>query len=310
MSTHREGNDMATDAEFRSKSSEAKRWGIGLVPWLWGTPVRILFVVDGRINALHGDEDFGLGPVIDTLKSRWFAWWVRFQVTFKRRDAPDFFRFTQDNLSHFDQVWFFGDFPGEIANNPAIGDEVIEQETYSPLADGELRVLAEWMQRGGGVFAAGDHSILGASMNRDQIKQVASGFIRTSRSRSCASGRAPKSPKQPYTWLAVSIRTVCSEITSLLTLRRDPYVPVQCDGGFLAKELASKFAKPGTAKATPPYEIKLAAAQMRRRMTVPSRAHERLRRDRAAGITVDAAAITDEKSTRSVLMSLAPSRAI
>src|SRR5690606_17446216 len=30
--------------------------------------------------------------------------------------------------------------------------------------DAELRIVAEWMERGGGVFAAGDHSLLGASM--------------------------------------------------------------------------------------------------------------------------------------------------
>ena len=32
------------------------------------------------------------------------------------------------------------------------------------MTDGELKVLAEWMDAGGGVFATGDHAYLGASM--------------------------------------------------------------------------------------------------------------------------------------------------
>ena len=140
--------------------------GIGLVPWLWGTRVRILFVIDGRITEGRGPEEFGLGLVLDTLRDPSFAWWVRFDVEVANRNNPTGFRFTEQgfDIDAFDQVWFFGDFPGEVANDPAYGDEIIEEDGYFPLGDAELRVLAEWMERGGGVFATGDHALLGASM--------------------------------------------------------------------------------------------------------------------------------------------------
>jgi hypothetical protein len=139
-------------------------WGIGRPPWLWGTRIRILFVIDGRITDSSDPTEFGLGYVIETLRDRSFAWWVRFEVTVKDRD--DGFRFTQDgfNIDDYDQVWFFGDWPGLVANDPSVGDDVIGGAEYNPLDDAELRIVAEWMDRGGGVFAAGDHSLLGASM--------------------------------------------------------------------------------------------------------------------------------------------------
>jgi hypothetical protein len=55
-------------------------WGIGLVPWLWGVQLRILFVIDGRITEGRGGEEFGLGLVLDTMRDRSFAWWVRIDV--------------------------------------------------------------------------------------------------------------------------------------------------------------------------------------------------------------------------------------
>lgn len=143
-----------------------RRWGIGLTPWLWATRVRILFVIDGRINEKRGARDFGLGFVLDTLRDPSFAWWVRFEVEVVCRDEPRSFRFTEKafDIENFDQVWFFGDWPGLVANDPAVGDDVIENPEHSPLSDDELRMVAEWMGRGGGVFATGDHSLLGASM--------------------------------------------------------------------------------------------------------------------------------------------------
>jgi hypothetical protein len=131
---------------------------------LWGTRIRILFVIDGRITDGSGATEFGLGLVLDTLRDPWFAWWVRFEVTVVDRDEQ--FRFTQDGfqIDDYDQVWFFGDWPGSRANNPSVGDDVISDPEYGPLDDAELRIVAEWMDRGGGVFAAGDHALLGASM--------------------------------------------------------------------------------------------------------------------------------------------------
>jgi hypothetical protein len=139
-------------------------WGIGRPPWLWSTRIRILFVTDGRITASSDPTEFGLGYVIETLRDLSFAWWVRFEVTVEDRD--DGFRFTQDgfDIDDYDQVWFFGDWPGLVANNPSVGDDIIGSAQYNPLDNAELRIVAEWMDGGGGVFAAGDHSLLGASM--------------------------------------------------------------------------------------------------------------------------------------------------
>jgi hypothetical protein len=139
-------------------------WGIGDGPWVWGTRIRILFLIDGRITEGTRPDEFGLGLVLETLRDAGFAWWVQFEVTVACRDDPQRFRFTQHgfDIDDFDQIWFFGDWPGLFANNPSVGDEVIGD--YDPLDHLELGILAEWMDRGGGVFAAGDHSLLGASM--------------------------------------------------------------------------------------------------------------------------------------------------
>lgn len=144
--------------------SPVEVWGIGDGPLLWPVRIRILFVIDGRINDSSDPTKFGLGYVLETLRDKWFAWWVRFEVVVMKRD--DGFRFTQDgfDINGFDQVWFFGDWPGLLANDDAVGDDVIGDPDFSPLEDAELRIVAEWMDRGGGVFAAGDHALLGASM--------------------------------------------------------------------------------------------------------------------------------------------------
>lgn len=144
----------------------AEHWGVAPVPWLWPVKVKILLVIDGRITQGHGGEEFGLGPVLDTLRDPTFAYWVEFSVDVVKRDPPTRFRFDDRgfDLDRYDQVWLFGDWPGEVANDPAVPDEVIFAEQFSPLNNEELRVLAEWMDRGGGVFAVGDHAMLGASM--------------------------------------------------------------------------------------------------------------------------------------------------
>jgi hypothetical protein len=180
--------------------SRGKRWGpgeisgvtswpIGKPPWLWGTRIRILFVMDGRIRATYNPEAFGLGLVVDTMRDFNFpTWWVRFELTLAHRDSPstrevfggetetpeefskqfDFtqFRFTQPgfDIDDYDQVWLFGDWPGIAANDSSVGDDLITSNPQWAMEDGELLVLAQWMDRGGGVFATGDHAMLGASL--------------------------------------------------------------------------------------------------------------------------------------------------
>ena len=70
-------------------------------------------------------------------------------------------------LDAYDQVWFFGDEPGTVVNTITVGDDVIKLESHSPMTADELDIIAGWMNNGGGVFATGDHAMLGASMCGD-----------------------------------------------------------------------------------------------------------------------------------------------
>jgi hypothetical protein len=155
-----------SDASDATRTRLTEAWGIAPVPWLCATPVRILFVIDGRINMSYDKNEFGLGQVLSTLLDPSFAWWVRFEAALVDRDPPESFRFTQAgfDIDMFDEIWFFGDWPGEEANDPKFPDSRIDLPQYAPLDDAELKMVAEWMDRGGGVFAAGDHTLLGASM--------------------------------------------------------------------------------------------------------------------------------------------------
>ena len=141
----------------------------------WPNVKRILFVIDGRINLTKTLLGFGLGYVLDTLFTT-FPWWTQFRVDVAKRDGhlrdEDLgsyvvrywdFKFTNSNfnLDSYDQVWFFGDHP----NDGDVGEPTdADIPSFHPLENAELRLLAEWMDRGGGVFATGDHGVLGASM--------------------------------------------------------------------------------------------------------------------------------------------------
>jgi hypothetical protein len=137
--------------------------------------------VDGRVNLYKDLQGFGLGFVLETLRDPSFAWWVRFKVDVAKRDGefrhvPEEdsegnkyfgnFRFDQRNfdLDDYDQVWLFGDNPGFDSDSSGVTDEIINKDENTPLSDAELRILAWWMQRGGSVFATGDHGLLGASL--------------------------------------------------------------------------------------------------------------------------------------------------
>jgi hypothetical protein len=158
----------------------SRLWGITRGPWLWAARVRILFVIDGRVLTTKSVRTFGLGLLLDTLRDESFAWWVRFEIDIAKREGRQVviqspgpyglkysgFRFDQAafDLDDYDQVWFFGDRPGKEADDAGVGDEIIRLARNHPLVDAELKIVATWMDGGGGVFAAGDHSLLGASM--------------------------------------------------------------------------------------------------------------------------------------------------
>ncbi len=114
--------------------------------------VHILMVLDGGDGFAAGN--FALGALRQALDTPPYPW-VRFEITTARRDITDptadlsNFRFDQHDLAGYDQIWLFG-----VARN---GSEFA-------LSDRELRVVAQFMDGGGGVFATGDHEDLGVAM--------------------------------------------------------------------------------------------------------------------------------------------------
>ena len=69
---------------------------------------------------------------------------LRFEVAVEDQDTASGSRRHFD-IDDYDQVWFFGDWPGVVANNPSISDDVIGSAEYNPLDNAELRIVAEWM---------------------------------------------------------------------------------------------------------------------------------------------------------------------
>lgn len=127
------------------------------------TTIRILMVVDQSIDTVEAPGGFGIGRIrrlIDSLSRGCSS----FSVDTARRE-PHFdaaenaghistsFRFDAGPaaarvIDGYDEIWMFG-FRGEGS---------------LALDNGELRVLTDWMNRGGGIFATGDHFDLGAAM--------------------------------------------------------------------------------------------------------------------------------------------------
>jgi hypothetical protein len=127
--------------------------------------VRILIVTDddGSFTASH---KFGLTELIAALEAPSLS--LNVTVTKAHRETgiyaqdadipspakPEGFHF--DNPDHFDaadfdEIWFFGvRFGGE---------------TVSLMSEAELRIVTEFMESGGGVFATGDHESLGAPLS-------------------------------------------------------------------------------------------------------------------------------------------------
>ncbi len=139
-------------------------------PWWRRCSVKVLIVTDGNLN--FGEGDFGLSTFVRALKndppSR-----VQFNLTLAHinnvSDAQMLsaepgvsnriksFRF--DNPVHFtadmyDQIWLFG-----IATNYAA-----VPGRGATLESNEINAIHAHMQRGGGVFATGDHGFLGQAL--------------------------------------------------------------------------------------------------------------------------------------------------
>ena len=139
-------------------------------PWWRRCTVKVLVVTDGGLN--FGEGDFGLSTFVRVLKND-APFRVRFEITLAHiRNVTDAqmlsaeagiarrikeFRF--DNADHFtaemyDQVWLFG-IETTYAGMPGRGQV---------LAPAEIAEVHAHMQRGGGLFATGDHGFLGRAL--------------------------------------------------------------------------------------------------------------------------------------------------
>src|SRR5690242_5850635 len=69
------------------------------------------------------------------------------------------FRFDtgQALLRDYNQIWFFGFWPG---NQDSTGQFNVPSNRI-PLSSAEVKIVEAWMNAGGGVFATGDHGLLG-----------------------------------------------------------------------------------------------------------------------------------------------------
>ncbi|NER95319.1 MAG: hypothetical protein F6J86_16025 [Symploca sp. SIO1B1] len=139
--------------------------------------IKILIVVDGdngdvsliQFNDLaehhfEGAPPFGMGYILDILEQD-APGFVKFEVHCATRESTYSestqssqrqvevnFRFTPEKIDLYDEIWLFG-YNGqddELALNAA-----------------ELNALHEWMNRGGGILAMGDHEDLGAAICKD-----------------------------------------------------------------------------------------------------------------------------------------------
>jgi hypothetical protein len=139
-------------------------------PWWRRCTVKVLIVTDGSLN--FGDGDFGLSTFVRTLRDE-APGRVHFELTLAHirnvsnaemlvsepgiANRIESFRF--DNVAHFtpemyDQVWLFG-IETTYAGMPGRGPF---------LAAAEIDAIHAHMQRGGGVFATGDHGYLGQAL--------------------------------------------------------------------------------------------------------------------------------------------------
>ncbi|MEM1147584.1 MAG: hypothetical protein AAGH49_07315 [Pseudomonadota bacterium] len=155
---------------------EQARWVDRLFPRR--PKVKILVVVDTSVGLSGG---FGIGKAVSLIRANVDSY-VRFDVDqadlgrkrslLQVNAAPgptqpkyENFRFSSRVngrfvINDYDQIWCFGFAPTLHSG----GSDT--QVTGSPYAatDNDMAVLTDWMNKGGGVFATGDHYVLGAAM--------------------------------------------------------------------------------------------------------------------------------------------------
>lgn len=131
-------------------------------PCLGGCKVKVLIVCDGGLN--FNSDGFGLSEFLTTFNELDANTCNDYEVTVAHRgnisvmpnpiiinQIPGFKFDTSVNLTDFDQVWLFG----------------ILSSSDSNITTSEKNAIEDYMNKGGGLFATGDHGNLGKSMCGD-----------------------------------------------------------------------------------------------------------------------------------------------
>lgn len=133
--------------------------------WKKRPAVQVLLVCDGKLN--FGMEGFGLSEFLNTFNELERILPIDYKVTLAHRrkitrssnrvvvnHISDFNFATSVNLNDFDQMWLFG----------------IESKDTEAITSKEKDIIQAYMNRGGGLFATGDHGRLGKAMCGDIIR--------------------------------------------------------------------------------------------------------------------------------------------
>ena len=169
--------------EVLQRSDLLRKEPLQLYPWLLRPcRVRTLLVTDGGLD--FSGQDFGLSTFVSILINDG-RHYVEFEITVAhlRSDVTDEqvmqgapgiaqsirdFRF--DNPAHFtpdmyDQVWLFG--IETFFHSPQYAARDAARNIYPAdrLSDNELVNLSSFMNAGGGLFATGDHGLLGHNLS-------------------------------------------------------------------------------------------------------------------------------------------------
>jgi hypothetical protein len=168
--------------EVLERHDAYRRHPLKIFPWLLRPcRVRVLLVTDGGLD--FSDQDFGLSTFVTTLVNDTFHY-VEFELTLAHLrsnvtdaqvmvGAPGIARsiknFRFDEPSHFavdmyDQVWLFG--IETFFHSTSYDHRNNNKGTYPPdrLGNVELSALSAFMNAGGGLFATGDHGLLGRNL--------------------------------------------------------------------------------------------------------------------------------------------------
>ncbi|HEX8156388.1 MAG TPA: hypothetical protein VF526_03280 [Solirubrobacteraceae bacterium] len=122
--------------------------------WAFKCKIKILVVTDNGSGGYSDTSGFHLGQVLKiVLNDLWPH--VSFEFTKAHRQTVagsgadiSNFRFDTQNLTQYDEIWLFG----------------INGTGPDALSDKELKALTQFMDKGGGLFATGDHENLGQAM--------------------------------------------------------------------------------------------------------------------------------------------------